>query len=112
MLDVLYFVLDAAIVVHLVLIAICLWRLWHGQNAIDRLIALDVVGTLVIALIVLMAIRQGWTMWLDLALGFAAVGFAGTVVLAKLVAERVGDDQTLGGTPLPEDAIDGSGGAS
>ncbi|MEM7576987.1 MAG: monovalent cation/H+ antiporter complex subunit F [Planctomycetota bacterium] len=92
MLEALYVALDVAIVVHLVLIAICLWRLWHGQNAIDRLIALDVIGTLVIALIVLLAIRKGWAMWLDLALGFAAVGFAGTVVLAKLVAERVGDE--------------------
>ncbi|MEM8783514.1 MAG: monovalent cation/H+ antiporter complex subunit F [Planctomycetota bacterium] len=102
MVEVLALALDAAIGVHLVLIAICLWRLWHGQNAIDRLIALDVVGTLVIAVVVLMAIREGWTMWLDVALGFAAVGFAGTVVLAKLVAERVGDESgpaSEGGPP-------------
>ncbi|MEM1098263.1 MAG: monovalent cation/H+ antiporter complex subunit F [Planctomycetota bacterium] len=108
MLDVLYFAIDAAIVVHLLLIAVCLWRLWHGQNAIDRLIALDVIGTLVIALIVLLAIRKGWTMWLDLALGFAAVGFAGTVVLAKLVAERVGDEPADQRDVEPEPKAEGA----
>ena len=92
MLELLLWAIDGALLVHVVLIAVCLWRLWHGQNPIDRLIALDVIGTLTIALVVLLAIREGWTMWLDVALGFAAVGFAGTVVLAKLLAERVGDE--------------------
>ena len=36
----------------------------------------------------LLTIRQGWAIRLDVALGFAAVGFAGTVLLAK----RRGDD--------------------
>ena len=108
MIEVLQWSLDAAVVVHLVLLAVCLWRLWHGQNPIDRLMALDLIGTLVIALIVLLAIRKGWTMWLDVALGFAAVGFAGTVLLTKLVADGVGDEGP-GGPEASEAPADPAG---
>lgn len=78
---------DLAILVHLLLVAICLARVWFAGSAVDRLIAVDVVGTLVLAVIVLMAIRSDLPLLLDVAIGFAAVGFTGSILLAQLIAD-------------------------
>lgn len=85
--DFLQFTLDAAILAHLVLLVACIVRLCRGDNAFDRLLAVDLIGTLLLAIAVLFAIREGLSILLDVALGLAAVGFTGSILLAKYVAD-------------------------
>ena len=79
--------LDVSIAIHLMLGVACVWRIWFARTAVDRLIAVDVVGTLVLALLVLLAVREQQPMLLDVAIGLAAVGFTGSILLAQLIAD-------------------------
>lgn len=85
--DVLSLVLRVALAVHVLLLSVCVWRVWRGENVIDRLIAADLVGTLMLAVLVLVSLTLGRPFYLDVALGLAALGVVGTIALAKYVAD-------------------------
>ncbi|MBX3404107.1 MAG: hypothetical protein KF699_11915 [Phycisphaeraceae bacterium] len=100
----LQFTLDAAILAHLVLLAACIVRLCRGESAFDRLLAVDLIGTLLLAIAVLFAIRERQSIVLDVALGLAAVGFTGSILLAKYVADDAVITSAGGADPArPED---------
>jgi multicomponent Na+:H+ antiporter subunit F len=82
---------DVAIALHVLLGFACLWRIWFAPTSVDRLIAVDVVGTLVLAVLVLLAIRERLPMLLDVAIGLAAVGFTGSILLAQLIADDLAE---------------------
>lgn len=60
-----------------------LYRLLRGPDAPDRILALDTAYVNSIALLVLFGIQQGSTLYFEVALLIAMVGFVGTVILAK-----------------------------
>lgn len=86
--EILGLVLDVALAVHIALIAVCVWRVWRGENVIDRLIGADLVGTLMLAVLVLIALILVNSTYIDVALGLAALGFVGTIALAKYIADH------------------------
>jgi multisubunit Na+/H+ antiporter MnhF subunit len=90
--DILSQIIDAALVgalgVHIILIGICVYRVWLGENVIDRLIGADLVGTLVLAILVLIGLIERTSIYFDVALGLAALGFVASVVLAKYLADQ------------------------
>lgn len=88
MTDVLIWVAKVALVLHIVLIATAVYRIWHGENSIDRLIGVDVVSTLFLGILVLLAIINDNSIYIDVALGLAALGFIGTVALAKYATDE------------------------
>ncbi len=81
-------VVGASIAVHVLLIAVCVWRVWRGENAVDRLLAADVIGTLFLAVLVLIAVSEGNSLYLDVALGLAAPSFIATIALAHYIANH------------------------
>jgi multisubunit Na+/H+ antiporter MnhF subunit len=74
--------------VHIILIGVCVYRVWLGENVIDRLIGADLVGTLVLAILVLLGLIERTSIYFDVALGLAALGFVASVVLAKYLADQ------------------------
>jgi multicomponent K+:H+ antiporter subunit F len=70
-----------------VLIAIALllnlWRLAQGPDTPDRALALDTLYINAVALMVLLAIRYGTSVFFEAALLIAMMGFIGTVAFAK-----------------------------
>lgn len=60
-----------------------LYRLVSGPDAPDRILALDTAYVNSIALLVVFGIQQGTTVYFEIALLIAMVGFFGTVILAK-----------------------------
>ena len=80
--------LNAALAVHVGLIAVCVWRVWRGENAVDRLLGADLIGTLILAVLVLVALITRQSLYLDMALGLAALGAVGTIALAKYIADQ------------------------
>lgn len=82
--------LTIALWIHVALAAVALWRTWRGENAVDRLAGLDLLSTLTMSILVLIALLTRQTIYLDVALALAALGFIGVLALARyLVDEQV-----------------------
>ncbi len=86
--QVLAFVLSISLGIHVALIAVSVYRVWRGENLIDRLIGADLVTTLMLAILVLIAVIERNALYIDVALGLAALGFVGAIALAKYVADE------------------------
>jgi multicomponent Na+:H+ antiporter subunit F len=85
---ILTYTLYLALVVHIGLLAVVLWKVWRGENIIDRLMGADLLGTLTLAVLVLLALIGRDSIYIDVALGLAALGFIGIIALAKYVADE------------------------
>lgn len=81
--------LSAAIEIAFVLIgaaqALNLYRLVRGPDSVDRILALDTMGINTIALIILFGIRAGTTIYFEMALLLALLGFVGTAAFCKFL---------------------------
>lgn len=82
------FVLHAALAIHVLLIAVCVWRVWRGETVADRLVGSDLVGTLTAAVLILIALIRSRPLYLDVALGLAALGAVGAIAFAKYIADE------------------------
>jgi multicomponent Na+:H+ antiporter subunit F len=71
-------VLDAALLLAFV-------RLWRGPSLPDRVVALDLSGSLVVGIIAVYGILAGQPVFLDVAIALALVAFLGTVAYARYV---------------------------
>ena len=71
-------VLYLALIVHIGLIGIALWRVWRG----------DLTGILTLAILVLVSLIEQNSIYIDVALGLAALGFISTIALAKYIADE------------------------
>jgi multisubunit Na+/H+ antiporter MnhF subunit len=85
---ILTYVLYLALLVHIGLLAVVLWKVWRGENIIDRLMGADLLSTLTLAVLVLLALIERDSIYVDVALGLAALGFIGVIALAKYVADE------------------------
>ncbi|MBW2408058.1 MAG: hypothetical protein JRF17_11860, partial [Deltaproteobacteria bacterium] len=70
------------------LMAVAFWRVWRGENVIDRLMGLDLLGILTLAVLVLLALIFRRIIYIDVAMGLAALSFVGTIALAKYIADE------------------------
>jgi multicomponent Na+:H+ antiporter subunit F len=74
-----------ALVVLLVSIGLALVRLIKGPQAADRIVALDLISILIVALVATYSIYSRETSFLDVAIAYALVAFLGTVALARFL---------------------------
>ncbi len=75
-------------ILHVGMLAIVVWRIWRGDTVVDRLIGVDLITTLLISILVLLSITQRDSIYIDLALALAALGFISTIALAKYLADE------------------------
>ncbi len=81
-------VLYISLVIHILMIAIAVWRVWRGENVIDRLLGAELISTLMLAILVLISLIFRDSIYIDVALGLGALGFISTIALAKYVADE------------------------
>ena len=81
-------VLHVALAIHLVLAGVCVWRVWRGDTSLDRLLCADVIGTIGLAVLILIGLIERNSLYIDAALGLAALSAIGTIALAKLLEHR------------------------
>lgn len=85
-------VLDLATLVGLGLLTAALLltvvRLARGPTLADRILALDMLTTLAIGYIGIVAIRTGFTLYLDIAIAIGLVGFLATLAFTRYVLKR------------------------
>ena len=76
----------------LVCCAMCLYRIANGPSAADRMVAIDILGTVVVGFVAILTAVTGKTYLLDVALVWALVSFVGTLALAKhLVGKQLNE---------------------
>ena len=86
--QVLAVVLNVSLAIHIGLIAVSVYRIWRGQNLVDLLIGADQVTTLMLAILVLIALIELNALYIDVALGLAALGFVSAIAFAKYIADE------------------------
>jgi multicomponent Na+:H+ antiporter subunit F len=70
-------------------------RLLRGPDDADRIVALDLISVLIVALLAIFAIDADETTFLDVAIAYALVAFLGTVALARF-RMRIGEKRGIG----------------
>ena len=78
------FLFHSALVVLAVLTLLCLIRAIQGPRIADRIVSINMISTLTIAMIAILAIRQNQGYLVDVALIYALIGFLAVVVLCKV----------------------------
>lgn len=80
--------LGISLAFHITMITVAVWRVWRGENVIDRLIGADLISTLALAILVLAALILKNSVYLDVALGLAALSFVSTIALARYIVDQ------------------------
>lgn len=76
------------LLVHALLLGVAVWRVLRGENAVDRLLSVELVSVLVLCMLILIALLTGESIYIDVALALAALGFISTLALAKYLADQ------------------------
>ncbi|MCY4537106.1 MAG: monovalent cation/H+ antiporter complex subunit F [Chloroflexi bacterium] len=63
------------------------YRVIVGPTLPDRLQAVDLITTLLIAIIVMLALVEGTQAFVDMAIALAAFAFVGTISIARYISE-------------------------
>lgn len=82
-------VLLIAAIVCVILAIVLLWRVIVGPTAADRVMAADAVDLLTAIALVLYSLYSGRTIYMDVALVMALLGFVGTVFTARYLEGRL-----------------------
>ena len=77
------------------------WRVIKGPTLPDRVIALDMLVGIVMGFIALIAIRTGFTLYIDIAISLGLVGFLATVAFARFILSRKLREGEDGSPPEP-----------
>ena len=75
---------QSALVVLAVMTLLCLIRAIQGPRIADRIVSINMISTLTIAMIGILAIRQNQGYLVEVALIYALIGFLAVVVLCKV----------------------------
>ncbi len=78
----------AALALLLVAMLVVVIRLVRGPNLGDRILALDLITVLGAAFIGAIAVRTGFSLYIDIAIALALVSFLSTVALARYLMSR------------------------
>lgn len=76
--------LHSSLVALAVMTLLCLVRAIQGPRIADRIVSINMISTLTIAMIAILAIRQNQGYLVDVALIYALIGFLAVVVLCKV----------------------------
>jgi multicomponent Na+:H+ antiporter subunit F len=66
---------------------LCAYRVVRGPTTPDRVVALDTIGTNVVAIAVLWAMIRARGLFVDVSLVLAIIGFVSTIAVARYVTE-------------------------
>lgn len=77
-----------AIVVLVLATLLTVWRVVVGPTLPDRVVALDMLVGIVIGFIAVIALRTGYTLYIDIAIALGLVGFLATIAFARFILAR------------------------
>ena len=97
-----------ALAVLVLALTLTVYRVIIGPTLPDRVIALDMLVGIVIGFIAVIALRTGFTLYIDIAIALGLVGFLATVAFARFILARHRLAET-DGKPQPKSASGGAG---
>ncbi len=71
---------------------LCLIRAWLGRTIPDRMVAIDIMGTLAVGMTALFALISKREFIIDIALAWIFLSFIGTLALAKYLSNKALDE--------------------
>jgi len=77
-----------AVTVLVVASFLCLYRIGAGPTAPDRIVAIDILGTLIVGFCAVVALWTNRDFYMNVALAWALLSFVGTLALAKHLEGR------------------------
>jgi multicomponent Na+:H+ antiporter subunit F len=89
----------AAIAILVVALFLTVYRAVVGPTLPDRIVALDMLVGIVLGFIAVIALRTGYTLYIDIAIALGLVGFLATVAFARFVLARGHVTDAGEGTP-------------
>ena len=78
-------IFEAVAVVLIGLSGVLCYRVFKGPTVADRVLATDAMGVLIANALALLSVDFGRSIYLDVAIVVAALGFIGTVAIAKVL---------------------------
>ena len=67
---------------------LCLYRIGKGPTAPDRIVAIDILGTLIVGFCAVLALETKQDFYLNVAIAWALLSFIGALALAKHLEGR------------------------
>jgi len=71
---------------------LCLYRIGKGPSAPDRMMAIDILGTLMVGFCAILTWITGIDFYMNIGITWALLSFIGTIALAKYLEGRHFDD--------------------
>lgn len=71
---------------------LCLFRVFRGPTAADRIVAIDMFGVLIVGFCAILAAATGRGWYVDIAIAWALLSFIAALALAKHLEGRAYDD--------------------
>jgi multicomponent Na+:H+ antiporter subunit F len=79
--------INAALFVCVLFILPCAYRVFAGPTVVDRLLAVDTIGTLLIGIVVLLTLVRNESLFFDVSIALTVFSFVGTLTAARYIAE-------------------------
>jgi multicomponent Na+:H+ antiporter subunit F len=79
---------SAALVILGLALLLTVWRVLAGPTLPDRILALDMLTGIAIGFIAVIAVKTGFSLYIDIAISLGLVGFLATVAFARFVLSR------------------------
>ncbi len=76
------------LILYLIMAIVAAWKVLRGENGVVRLAGLDLASTLTISVLVIVSIITESSLFIDVAIGAAALGYLSTVILAKFISDQ------------------------
>ena len=77
----------ASVIVLILTIFLCLYRVVIGPGVENRLVAVNTIGTTTIIILVLIGLIYGRPIFLDIAIVYAMINFIATLAVARYLKE-------------------------
>ncbi len=71
---------------------LCLYRVFRGPTAADRIVAVDILGILVVGFAALFTVYTARSYFMDIGIAWALLGFIATLTLAKYLEGKNFDE--------------------
>ncbi len=81
----LFNVMNFSVAVLLLGMALCMYRILRGPHLADRVLAADVFAIQVVGLVLLLALRLRTTVYFDVALVVAIIGFTSSIAFSQYI---------------------------
>jgi multicomponent Na+:H+ antiporter subunit F len=80
-------ILQLVLVLLVLLMLPCGWRFWRGPSVADRLLAIDLITTLLAGVMVVLSLILEQSLFVDVALALGALSFIGTLAFARFATD-------------------------